>query len=70
MGVFVVRAFVRPREILSAHKELAAKLEALQRKVGSHDQAIAGLVDATRQLMTRPAEKKRRIGFITEDGAN
>lgn len=52
--------------MLSSHKELAAKLEALERKVGSHDQAIAGLIDAIRQLMTPPDPKKRSIGFITE----
>jgi hypothetical protein len=51
MSVFVVRAFVQLREMLSAHRELAARLDALERKAGSHDQAIAGLIDAIRQLM-------------------
>ena len=49
MSVFIVRAFVQLREMLSSHKELAAKLESLEQKVGSHDQAIAGLIDAIRQ---------------------
>jgi len=66
MSVFVVRAFVQLREMLSTHKELAAKLEALERKVGSHDQAIAGLIDAIRQLMTPPETKKRGIGFLAD----
>ncbi len=66
MSVFVVRAFVQLRELLSTHKELAAKLEALERKVGSHDQAIAGLIDAIRQLMTPPETKKRGIGFLAD----
>jgi hypothetical protein len=66
MSVFVVRALVQLREVLSAHRELAAKLEALERKVGSHDQAIAGLIDAVRQLMTPVEPKKRGIGFIVE----
>lgn len=66
MSVFVVRAFVQLREMLSTHKELAAKLDALERKVGSHDQAIAGLIDAIRQLMTPPEEKKRGIGFLAD----
>lgn len=64
LSVFVVRAFVQLREMLSSHKELAAKLDALERKVGSHDQAIAGLIDAIRQL-TAPQEPKRQgIGFL------
>lgn len=66
MSVFVVRAFVQLREMLSTHKELAAKLEALERKIGSHDQAIAGLIDAIRQLMTQPKTKSRPIGFTTK----
>lgn len=66
MSVFIVRAFVQLREMLSSHKELAAKLEALEQKVGSHDQAIAGLIDAIRQLMAPPEQKKRPIGFTAK----
>ena len=67
VSLMIVRTFVQLREMLSTHKELAAKLETLERKLGSHDQAIAGLIDAIRQLMTQPEPKKRSIGFITED---
>jgi hypothetical protein len=69
IGIMVVRTFVQLREMLSTHKELAAKLEALERKVGSHDQAIAGLIDAIRQLMAPPAQSKRPIGFVTSDAS-
>ncbi len=65
ISLLVVRTFVQLRQMLSTHKDLAAKLEALERKVGSHDQAIAGLIDAIRQLMVPPASSKRPIGFIT-----
>ena len=67
ISLLVVRTFVQLREMLSTHKELAAKLEALERKVGSHDQAIVGLIDATRQLMTPRVQSKRSIGFIATD---
>lgn len=67
VGIVVVRTFVQLREMLSTHKELATKLDAIERKVGSHDQAIAGLIDAIRQLMTTPAQDKRPIGFIATD---
>ena len=66
MSVFIVRAFIQLREMLSSHKELATQLEALEQKVGSHDQAIAGLIDAIRQLMSSPAPTKRPIGFMAE----
>jgi hypothetical protein len=65
VSLMVVRTFVQLREMLSTHKELAAKLETLERKIGSHDQAIAGLIDAIRQLMDPPVQSKRPIGFIT-----
>jgi hypothetical protein len=66
-SLLVVRTFVQLRQMLSTHKELAIKLEALERKIGSHDQAIAGLIDAIRQLMTPSASSKRQIGFINGD---
>ena len=37
----------------------------LERKLKGHDQAIAGILDAIRQLMAPPAPKKRPIGFVT-----
>jgi hypothetical protein len=64
MSVFVVRAFVRLREMLSTHKKLAAKLDELEQKLLSHDEDIALLIDAIKQLMEEPVAKKRPIGFI------
>lgn len=66
ISILVVRAFVQLRQLLSTHKEVAAKLEELERKVSSHDQAIAGLIDAIRQLMAPPTKSKRPIGFVIE----
>ncbi|SPE21332.1 conserved hypothetical protein [Burkholderiales bacterium] len=68
VNIEVMRAFVRLRDLLSSNKELAkrfAELEQrLERKLDSHDQAIAGILDAIRQLMTPPhSPPKRRIGF-------
>ena len=59
-----MRAFVKLRELLSTHKELAQKLAELERKVSSHDEAIQSLVAAIRRLMQPPpAVSPRRIGF-------
>jgi hypothetical protein len=66
VNIEVMRAFVRLREMLAGNKELAAKLGELERKLKGHDQAIAGILDAIRQLMAPPpAPKKRPIGFVT-----
>jgi hypothetical protein len=63
-SVYVVRAFVKLREVLSTHKELAGKLAELERKVGSHDAAIQSLVAAIRRLMEpAPTPRRPRIGF-------
>ncbi len=66
ISLLVVRTFVQIREMLSTHKELATKLEELERKISSHDQAIAGLIDAIRQLMQVPAGSPRPIGFTAD----
>ncbi len=66
ISVFVVRAFVKLREVLSTHKELAHKLADLERKLRNHDESIQSLVVAIRQLMTPSGPKKRPIGFLVE----
>ena len=67
MSVFVVRAFVRLREVLASNSELArrfAQLEArLDKKLTEHDAAIAAILSAIRQLMNPPVPKRRPIGF-------
>lgn len=66
VSVFVVRAFVKLREMLSTHKELAHKLAMLERKLQNHDESIRSLVIAIRQLMrpSEPEPPKKRIGFL------
>jgi len=63
MSVFVVRAFVKLRESAVGYKELASKLTELERRVGSHDQAIASAIAAIRQLMSSPVRERKQIGF-------
>lgn len=63
VSLLVVRTFVQLREMLSTNKELEVKLLELERKVSSHDQALAGLIDAIRQLMKQPIGTSRPIGF-------
>jgi hypothetical protein len=64
-SVQVVRAFVRLREILTTHKDLARKLEDLEKK---YDAQFKVVFDAIRQLMAPPAKARRAIGFKVEEG--
>ena len=74
MSVYVVRAFVQQRELLASNQELARQLHALEqrieKKLGNHDRAIAGLSDTLRRLMTPPDPPKRPLGFITPKEPN
>ena len=67
VSVYVVRAFVQLRELLASNKELArrfAQLETrLDKKLTTHDEAIAAILSAIRQLMHPPEPKRRPIGF-------
>jgi hypothetical protein len=69
-SVRVVRAFVKLREMIAANAQLAAKLEELERRFDSHDEAIANLFATLKQLV-EPSEapKKREIGFHVREEA-
>jgi len=74
VNIAIMRAFVRLRGILLTHKDLAAKITALELKYKNHDMRlseydrhIATIFEAIRQLMAPPPEKPRRmIGFKQE----
>jgi phage regulator Rha-like protein len=64
ISVYVVRAFVRLREIVANTLDLEAKMKELERRITGHDDQIKTLVTAIRQLMQPPeAEKKGKMGF-------
>jgi hypothetical protein len=70
VSVFVVRAFVKLREMLSTHKQLAVKLDELEARLQKHDGQIAALFEAIRELMEPPpAPPRERIGFDAERAA-
>lgn len=62
----IMRSFVRIRRLLEADKSLARKFDGFERKLASHDQAIAGILAAIRQLTKRPEPKRRGIGFTAD----
>ncbi len=66
-SIYVVRAFVKLRQMLATHKELADKLVQLERKLQNHDSQIMALIEAIRLLLEPPpAPKRKRIGFLSE----
>lgn len=74
VNIAIMRAFVRLRGILLAHKDLAARIEVLETKYKNHDMKlseydmhITAIFNAIKKLMTpSPEQPKRRIGFRTE----
>ena len=68
MSVFVVRAFVRMREMLAKNRELAAKINELDRRLETHDTAIQDIIDAIKELMVPEGPSKRKIGFQLPPG--
>jgi phage regulator Rha-like protein len=78
MSVFVVRAFVKMREVLAQNKELAAKLAELERtltaRLDDHEKAIVHILEEIKKLMEPPPPildpKRREIGFHVRDEAD
>jgi hypothetical protein len=69
VNIIIMRAFVRLREMASAHKELARKLEDLEKK---YDKQFLVVFEAIRQMMlpSGRAKKTRKIGFVAKDSDN
>lgn len=64
VNIAIMRAFVKLREIISTHKELAVKIQQLERKFKQHDTKIQAVFEAIRELLEPKAVPlKRQIGF-------
>ncbi len=67
VNILIMRAFTKLREILLTHKELAMKINALEKKYAEHDDTIKDIFEAIRQLLERPPVKEKTItGFKVE----
>ena len=67
VNIQIMQAFVKLREILSTHKELARKLKELEFKIDSHDQQIQAIFDVINQLITPSDPPKRKMGFTIDE---
>jgi hypothetical protein len=69
VNIAIMRVFVRLRETLDTNRELARKFSELEQRVGKHDQEIAAILEAIRQLMAPPEKARREIGFHVREKA-
>jgi len=69
VNVAIMRTFVRLRQTLESNRELAQKFSELERRVGKHDDEIAAILEAIRQLMAPPEKPRREIGFHVRERA-
>ena len=70
VNIAIMRIFVRLREMMATHKELAFKLIELEERLEGHDEQIQNIFEAIRQLMTPPERERKKIGFeVNEPGA-
>ena len=67
VNITIMRAFVKLREILSTHKDLAQKLKELELKLETHDEQITAIFEAINQLLSPPPASKRKIGFEVKE---
>lgn len=67
MNILIVRAFIRLREILATHRELARKLERLERQQQEQGAQIAAVYNLVKRLLTPPKRRSHPIGFIASE---
>jgi hypothetical protein len=65
MSILIVRAFVKIRELLASHKDLAARVEKLEAAQKEHGSIIGILAEEIDEMKRLPEPPKRRIGFKT-----
>jgi hypothetical protein len=68
MSILVVRAFIMLREVMVTHKELARKVENLERNQTEHGQSIAAIYGMVKKLTAPRTKRGRPIGFPTPSG--
>jgi ORF6N domain len=69
VNIAIMRAFVKLRQMLETNRELARRFLELEQRVGKHDEEIASVLEAIRQLMAPPEKPRRQIGFHVRETA-
>ena len=63
VNIAIMRSFVQMRELAASNRELARKIDELEKKHALHDKQFVAVFDAIRQMMVPVEEKGRKIGF-------
>jgi hypothetical protein len=64
VNILIMRAFVKLRDVMATHRDLAQKIEALERKYQEHDGELQVVFEAIKMLLEPPPlPPKRRVGF-------
>ncbi|MFT5387680.1 MAG: phage regulator Rha-like protein [Candidatus Omnitrophota bacterium] len=63
VNIAIMRVFVKLRQIMMTHKDLATQYRELRRQVSGHDKSIKAILEAMRLLMEEPKNPKGKIGF-------
>jgi len=66
MNIAIMRAFVRLRELIAAHKDLAERIEKLEANQSQHASIINLLAEEIDAMKALPSPVRRRIGFQRE----
>ena len=69
VNIAIMRVFVKLRQSLESNRELAQKFSELERRVDKHDDEIAAILEAIRQLMAPPEKPRREIGLHVREKA-
>lgn len=69
VNIAIMRVFVRLRDMMATHKELALKLRELEGRIQDHDEQIVAIFEAIRQRITPPERERKKIGFVNEPAA-
>lgn len=64
VNIAIMRVFVKLREMVASHKDLAKRLDELEKK---YDAQFRVVFDAIRELMTPPEPGRKRIGFLAKE---
>jgi hypothetical protein len=62
-NIFIIRAFVKLREMISTHKDVQKKLKNIEDKLNEHDEKIIQIIRIINHITAPPEKPKRKLGF-------
>jgi hypothetical protein len=66
MNILIIRTFIKLREKLTTHTELARKVEEIERQQKEHGNQLAAVYSIVKRLIEIPPKSLKTIGFRTD----